>query len=89
MCGRNVAVRSEPPVYVATKTAARDVLTPGLTGLPIFARNAASIARSLSSASSPPTMYPRGQLSWNSTCGRCADCETGTTTHGPATRTQI
>ena len=56
MCGRKLVGRLEPPVEDATKTAARDVETPGLTGLPSLPMKATSIARLLSSLSSPPTM---------------------------------
>ena len=43
------------PTNDPKKTADRDVVTPGLTGLPSIPRNPTSIARWLSSASSPPT----------------------------------
>ena len=47
-----------------------------------------SIPRSDTSASSPPTMCPRGQRSWYSTWGLGTLVPTGTETHGPATGTQ-
>ena len=54
-CGRKLGPFGELPVYVALKRAARLVVTPGLTGLPIFPENSTSIARSVSSVSRPPT----------------------------------
>ena len=62
---------------------------PGFTGLPSFPRNWTSIARTLSRASSPPTMWPRGHVSWYSTGVRFEPVDAGTTTHGPGTETQI
>ena len=47
-----------------------------------------SIRRSESSASRPPTMYPRGHESWYSTRRPEAEVAAGTTTHGPAIGTQ-
>src|SRR5439155_3947025 len=88
MCGRNVAARLDEPTKVATNTALRDVVIPGATGLPTLPRNEMSIAGLLSSASRPPTRYPRGHESWYSTRARGAAPREGTTTHGPATRTQ-
>src|SRR5207247_628518 len=55
MCGRKLGVPPDPPTYVAEKTAVRDVVMPGFTGLPVLPTNVMSIARSVSSASSPPT----------------------------------
>ena len=68
MCGRTLTARTPAgPTYVAVKTALRDVVIPGLTGLPSVPAKETSTAGVLSSASSPPTMYPRGQSSWYST----------------------
>ena len=43
--------------------------------------------RTLRRASSPPTTWPRGHVSWYSTRARFSPVEAGTTTHGPATGT--
>ncbi len=43
--------------------------------------------RTLSRASSPPTMWPRGHVSWYSTRARDRPVDAGTTTHGPGTGT--
>ncbi len=86
--GRKLGARAEAPTYEATKTASREVVIPGFTGAPSAPRKPRSIARSLSSASSPPTMKPFGQESWYSTRGRGTPRPVGTTTHGPATGTQ-
>src|SRR5438067_2495472 len=83
--GRNVGGNPPIPTYLATNTMVRDVVRPGATGLPEAPRNQTSIARSVSSASTPPTTNPFGHLSWYCTSGRCSERETGTTTHGPAT----
>src|SRR5436189_1705416 len=53
-CGRKLGPRGELPVYEALNTAALVVVTPGPTGLPSLPPNSTSIARSVSSASSPP-----------------------------------
>src|SRR6266545_1143230 len=87
-CGLNVGAGAPTPTYEPTNATERAVVIPGLTGLPDTPRNARSMARSLSSASSPATMNPRGQVSWNWTCWRGVVWATGTTTHGPATGTQ-
>jgi hypothetical protein len=44
-CGRKLAERALPPTYEATKTTERDVVMPGLTGLPSVPRKVTSIAR--------------------------------------------
>src|SRR5947207_2762395 len=64
-CGRNVGGATFVPTYMATKTTVREVVLPGETGLPDAPRNHRSIARSVSSASTPPTTNPRGHVSWN------------------------
>jgi hypothetical protein len=53
-CGRKLGPLGAFPVYVARNNAEVAVVTPGLTGLPSFPRKSMSIARSESSASSPP-----------------------------------
>jgi hypothetical protein len=55
-CGLNVGARAPIPTYRATKTTVCDVVLPGAMGLPDAPRNHTSIAPSVSSASSPPTM---------------------------------
>jgi len=44
------------PTCFATNVTDREVVIPGLTGLPSVPRKLTSIARRLSSASRPPTM---------------------------------
>ena len=88
MNGLKVGAPADRPTYVPRKTAERDVVMPGFTGLPSVPMKPTSIARTLSRASRPPTMCPRGQVSWNSTRSRGAPVDAGTTTHGPATGTQ-
>src|SRR5262245_47675334 len=68
MCGRKLAAeRVSSPTYVPVKTAELVVVIPGLTGLPSVPVKERSIAVEVNSASRPPTMYPRGHLSWYST----------------------
>jgi hypothetical protein len=88
MNGLKVAALAERPTYVPRKTADRDVVIPGFTGLPVVPMKATSIARTLRRASVPPTMYPRGQVSWYSTRSRGTPVDAGTTTQGPATGMQ-
>jgi hypothetical protein len=86
--GRKVGALAELPAYIPKKTADRDVVIPGLTGLPSVPRKLTSMARRLNRASRPPTTWFFGQVSWNSTRCRGAVVEAGTTTHGPGTETQ-
>ena len=55
MNGRKVGAAAERPAYVPRKIADRDVVIPGLTGLPSVPMKPTSIARTLSWASRPPT----------------------------------
>lgn len=55
MNGRKVGARAVAPTYLATKTTDRDVVIPGLIGLPSLPTNVTSMPRSLSRASTPPT----------------------------------
>jgi hypothetical protein len=63
MNGLKLGARADAPTYVATKTADREVVIPGWTGLPSVPMKLTSIARPLSRASSPPTTCPRGHVS--------------------------
>ena len=68
MNGLNVAARRDLPTYDATNTTEREVVIPGFTGLPSCPEERdVDRRRTLSSASSPPTTWPRGHVSWNST----------------------
>ena len=49
------ATPEERPTYVPRKTAERDVVIPGFTGLPVIPMKPTSIARRLRRASVPPT----------------------------------
>src|SRR5262249_59421361 len=88
MWGGRRGFRANPPVYTPRNTTERDVVVPGPTGLPSSPGKSRSIARSLNSASSPPTRNPRGHESWNCAPPRTLPSSTGTTTHGPRTFTQ-
>src|SRR4051794_33192688 len=87
--GRNVGAPPPEPTYVATNTIVFEVVRPGATGLPAAPRNQTSIARSDSSASTPPTTNPFGHVSWDWTPLRIALCPAGRPTHGPATGAHV
>jgi hypothetical protein len=82
--GLKLGDRGDVPTYAPRKVTEREVVMPGLTGLPSLPKKLTSIARWLRRASRPPTIWPRGHVSCHEAWGRDDPAAVGTTTHGPA-----